>query len=543
MICIDGARDLIDFFPVAIQGLESTIEMSFLGYDYYLKHADGDLNILLYTGLKKGEASSYLYSTDFFDWMSNIDLTHIDGEVCISSYFDSYTESGKCVILVEGRGSTSSPLVFEIRKSSDDSVVYSSELNMELSSVEDMFYHKNLTGVVGGTGGVADRSSTPNGLPDNGKNFVFVHGYNVNGSDARGWASEFYKRMYWSGSNAKFHAVSWYGYQTQWTAIHKTPNYHENVINALYTAPYLRTYINSLQGDVVIAGHSLGNMVVSSAIAKYNADVDRDFIIDGAVAMECFNPSQTKVSGMVHSDWDDYYFGQTNDFLFASEWYKLFNNDDARHDLSWRGIFTNMNNTTIYNMYSSGENVLGNIGHDQGNIVASPSYIWGSQEKLKGRMFEPMDWLVGSSVCGWGFNQYSYGAYTNSSGVTGITWYAESPSVAKNINPTNLITKPFFLKSYPDLFSTNSATAKAYAVNNNKALLAQAIPARSFAVGRNAVDSTNIYNNVNMNNYRLTLWPSSRDEDSGWQHSDVKNVSYLYTKDVYDYMVDEGGLE
>jgi hypothetical protein len=46
-----------------------------------------------------------------------------------------------------------------------------------------------------------------------------------------------------------------------------------------------------------------------------------------------------------------------------------------------------------------------------------------------------------------------------------------------------------------------------------------------------------------MNNYRLNLWPSSRDNDSGWRHSDVKNVGYLYTKDVYDYMVDKGDLE
>jgi len=402
---LDGSRDLIDFFPVAIQGLESTIEMSFLGYDYYLRHADGDLNILLYTGLKPDEAGSYLYSTDFFDWMSNIDLTHIDGEVCISDYFDSYTESGECVILVEGRGSTSAPLVLEIRKSSDNSVAYSSELNLELSSVEDMFLHKNLLSVFGVSGGAPNRSSAPNEIPTNGKNFVFVHGYNVNAEDATGWQAEFFKRLYWSGSNARFHGITWYGSESQFQSVFwdlKTPNYHENVINALYTAPYLRTYINSLQGDVIIAGHSLGNMVVSSAIAQHNADVQKSFIINGAVAMECYNPSQSKESGMDHSDWDDYYFGQTNDFLFASEWYTLFNNNDARHDLSWRGIFTNMNNTTVYNMYSSGENVLGNIAHNQGNLTHIIGYTWGCQEKLKGRMFESSQDFVGSAICGWG---------------------------------------------------------------------------------------------------------------------------------------------
>jgi pimeloyl-ACP methyl ester carboxylesterase len=528
---LDGSRDLIDFFPVAIQGLESTIEMSFLGYDYYLRHADGDLNILLYTGLKPDEAGSYLYSTDFFDWMSNIDLTHIDGEVCISDYFDSYTEGGKCVILVEGRGVTTSPLVFEIRKSSDNSVVYSTELKLELSSVEDMFYHKNLLSVFGVSGGAPNRSSAPNEIPANGKNFVFVHGYNVNAEDATGWQAEFFKRLYWSGSNARFHGITWYGSESQFQSVFwglKTPNYHENVINALYTAPYLRTYINSLQGDVIIAGHSLGNMVVSSAIAQHNADVQKSFIINGAVAMECFNPSQDKEWNMVHSDWDDYYFGQTNDFLFASEWYTLFNNNDARHDLSWRGIFTNMNDTTIYNMYSSGENVLGNITHDKGNYAASASYIWGSQEKLKGRMFEATDWLIGSAACGWGININDY-----------FEWYP-----GPGYNPTNLITKPFFLKSYPDLFSTSSATAQAYASANNKALLAKAIPARTFAVGRNAVGSTNIYKNVDMNTTTYQNgWPSSRGNNLNWRHSDIKNVSYLYNYEAYNYIVTEGNLQ
>jgi hypothetical protein len=291
-------------------------------------------------------------------------------------------------------------------------------------------------------------------------------------------------------------------------------------------------------------------MVVSSAIAKYNADVEKYFIINGAVAMECYNSSQDKESGMIHSDWDDYYFGQTNDFLFASEWYTLFNNNDARHDLSWRGIFTNMSNTTVYNMYSSGENVLGNIGYDQGNLTHLSGYTWGCQEKLKGRMFEASDWLVGSAVCGWGFNQYNYGAYTNSSGVTGITWYAESPSVAENINPTNLITKPFFLKSYPDLFSTNLATAKSYAANNNKSLLAKAIPARSFAVGRNDVDINNsvVQVNVNMNtdHQEENVWPLSRlqgSSEDNWLHSDIKDIGYIYNYKAYDYIVEKGGLK
>jgi len=114
--------------------------------------------------------------------------------------------------------------------------------------------------------------------------------------------------------------------------------------------------------------HSLGNVLTCSAIEDHNLQVDKYFMLNAAVPSEAFDGglANTSTNGnyLVHEDWGQYYFGQTNDFLFASEWYKLFNNNDARHDLSWRGIFTNMNNTTIYNMYSSGENVRGKEYHE-----------------------------------------------------------------------------------------------------------------------------------------------------------------------------------
>jgi hypothetical protein len=33
--------------------------------------------------------------------------------------------------------------------------------------------------------------------------------YNVNPDQARGWESDIFKRMYWSGSHAKFYGVTW----------------------------------------------------------------------------------------------------------------------------------------------------------------------------------------------------------------------------------------------------------------------------------------------------------------------------------------------
>ncbi len=65
--------------------------------------------------------------------------------------------------------------------------------------VETMFRHKNLVNAVGMAPDTHDRETAPN-WPDelnNHQAFVFVHGYNVNQQQARGWQAEFFKRLWW----------------------------------------------------------------------------------------------------------------------------------------------------------------------------------------------------------------------------------------------------------------------------------------------------------------------------------------------------------
>ena len=44
-----------------------------------------------------------------------------------------------------------------------------------------------------------------------------------------------------------------------------------------------------MKGEVSVMAHSLGNMVVSSAIALEGMDVDRYFLLDAAVAAEAYD--------------------------------------------------------------------------------------------------------------------------------------------------------------------------------------------------------------------------------------------------------------
>src|SRR6185503_9363888 len=109
-------------------------------------------------------------------------------------------------------------------------------------------------------------------------------GYNVNPTQARGTFSEVFKRLYWSGSHAKFYGVSWDGSTTQLGGA-LTPDLQTNIVNAFRTAPLLKGFLDTLtNGPVIVAAHSLGNMVCLSALNDSGAHMDKFFMMDAAAA-------------------------------------------------------------------------------------------------------------------------------------------------------------------------------------------------------------------------------------------------------------------
>lgn len=237
-----------------------------------------------------------------------------------------------------------------------------------------------------------------------------------------------------------------------------------------------------------------------------------------------------------HTEWVQYYFPPPKrDFLFASEWYKLFPENDPRHLLSWRGIFSDAPGTTRVNYWSDGEEVLGNIPIYLPDLPGAPTsltkYSWGTQEKIKGLW--PSSFMQ-AKWAGWGFNEE-------------IEDWLRDPAVAKLIdrNPatTSLKTQPFFRKEPAALFLNDDGAAAAFANSNRFQLLASAIPARTFAMGANEVregfDSYNMQANTNG-------WPDEerRPRKKGkWLHGDIKSVAYLYVHKVFENFVERGNLQ
>jgi hypothetical protein len=203
----------------------------------------------------------------------------------------------------------------------------------------------------------------------------------------------------------------------------------------------------------------------------------------------------------------------------------------------------------MYNFYSggvNGEEVVTNVPHNIDFLDwhwypwGWVAYPWGGQEKLKGRMLTGE--ILGSRWGGWGFNTSDYGSSEGDPPVYRPPTHEE----ALAITPEELKTKPFFRRTPAELFDANETAAKDYAKpmeqhGHLEELLAKAIPARTYAIGANAVPSMGTARNVNLPEDDMKNgWPQER--AGRWKHSDFKDVAFVYTYKVYERVVGIGGL-
>ena len=397
-------------------------------------------------------------------------------------------------------------------------------LYLSISGVEQMYRWINLRHVTGETEtrttDVNQPANNPDSLSD-GKQFVFVHGYNVNEQSARGWSAEMFKRLYQSHSHAMFTAVTWYGEEGQWPVFGITPDYYENVVNAFDTASNLAVTVNALPGQKYIAGHSLGNMVVSSAIADWGLNVNAYFAIDAAVAMEAYNSGIGENPHLVPTQyWPNYH---TN--LWASYWFSLFPPGDNRTNLTWQNRFGNI--PAAYDYYSSTEDVLADAD-GQSHSVFATAYSWMNQEMYKGSWASAIITLFSHSEAGWSFNIY----YSN---------YGVDDANA--IPNSKLMTNSFFGSFSDSALYGSGGSAEAAIPAVREKVLADGIPALSNPLGSNLLNGFGQNVDRNMNGYKGLnadgLWPRSGDD---WQHSDIAKIAYPFNHRVFEQIVTDGGL-
>jgi hypothetical protein len=577
---VNGRSDLIDFTPLWLDVKEV---MKILPPGEENKYRIRSKGVkFIQTDLSRDEIN--LFHRSFYDYCG-ANLNEMSHESAVFPSGDGSVEqvtelspafldlmkkdSSKGVLMVEGafeQGSLALEVVSPSRQ-----ILFRKEAPLRFVPIEKMYRWINLRGITGGSEEMPTRAGVPSGLPDsecNGKQFIFVHGLNVNEHDARCSAAEMFKRLYMSGSKAMYTAIAWHGTQGQkWYEFlgfdlkgvgRRTSNYYANEMNAFHTAPALVEAVRQLPGSKIISAHSLGNILVSSAIHDHGLAVDKYFMLNGASPSEAYDGSRFKpdpaVNPMVHDEWRAY-LPRT----WASCWHEPFLKwaDDGRGKLTWSNRFSSVT-SVAYNYYSSGDEAFELLGTTPTSGAGydltqqgTGRYSWSKQELFKGRnnSDDPIvaSMEFGSDWAGWGFNGYRY--YTpmvpGGTGTPESEWIRTYDVTTANGLPfsTLMFSSPVFFTNPPAMFNSTIDP------DTQNRILAYGIPALSAAIGHEKIGSLvspAVQENIDMNAFnRPNGWwrPKSFGQlGERWLHSDMFEVAYCYVYEVFDDFVRRGGL-
>ena len=543
---VNGRDDLIDFFPVWLdmaQILDSIPEDS--GYTYRLR--SGSFNAV-WTSLSRNEAGKYLVSDvggcgpQLNQNAHAATTTNVTASgILIPEPFINMIRSdpNKGVVLLEGRAAASNrEIALDVWRG--NTRCWTTNLTLSLSTVENMYNRFNLRPDSSSYGYFITTPPPNCPVRDSTKRVVFLHGFLVSDQEARGWHAKMFKRLHQSGSNARFWGVTWKG-DEQWIPVwplnNPGLNYHANVINAFNSTSLLKQGIEAIGGDVTVIAHSLGNMIVSSAIADRNMNVSRYIMLNAAVPSEAYDGSlanENPTNSLVHTAWKSF-----APRTWASTRYQLF---DGIHNglsrLTWRNRFDSVpSRTQVFNYFNAQDEVfeLYSVTPGWNDGADWYQYAWHKQEAYKGRFgTDPLAGAAGTSDAGWGFSL---------SCVRPGVRARLNPYTATDANNASLDllrADPVHLHAPADKIFTNGYTG---ALSNN--YRARGIPALSPAVGITQVEKFN--GNFNMAAMKDDdAWPTIRPNNSygtRWQHNDIKNVAYRYTYKVFKDIVEKGQLK
>jgi hypothetical protein len=421
---VNARRDLIDFFPVQLRNKELLRIFPNGNYEHIIEHPEGAFNFIEMPDIQPNSdggssgfgAGSYLRNpvveADAMQRsIQGLMKSTGDGGSELGIAFLDACENERGVLLFEATKATTVSIRYKIKKRSDGKEVAIVMRALPVSIAKNPASYQYLLDLAPAADGQAVADPT-NPLDEKFRNsrkdrwFVMLHGYNVNPNQAKAMHSEVFKRLWHVGFDSRYVAVTWKGDVTQ-IGYKISPDYWRNVYNAFASSSPLAHKINQLTGasksKTVIAAHSLGNMVVSSAICDHGLLAEQYYMTNSAVAKEAYVPAarDLEVNKMSHPSWRNTHAP----LLWASNWYQLFN--DGRNGLSWAGRFSTLNTmTTPINYYSSGEDIAtDNDGSLPLEAARNGKRAWVAQEMFKGSILQDIiaGWNRGSwqSHGGW----------------------------------------------------------------------------------------------------------------------------------------------
>jgi len=548
---VDGRNDLVNFLPIGVDVSAFASRWSALDVDYrIMAYSSGLRNAkLTLADIQWSQVGDAAFGEDFDihgNALYEAPVAALGTGTNLPPSFVTLSQSGRSTLFVEFPDEQrNDSLYLRIYSKSNGSCLYSQAIRLHIGNIANMVGWLNLRGVSGGSGGVPTRLDTPDWPADEHEsgNVVFVHGYNMEeDTETSLWAKNVFKKLWWAGLDRGFVAVQWRGNEGQsYIEVpivgYVTPNYYGNVQNAFATASALKTAMDGLGGPKWFLAHSLGNMLVSAAIQDYEMPHEKYFMLNAAVAMEAYDPTngitQASHDNLTPEAWTNYV-----DRVRATHWHELFPESDGRHTLTWKGRFCNV--TNIVNFYSTQEEVVCN-GDGRPKDIAR-DYSWYNQEYCKG------NWTLMNHLNegGWAFNRY-YDTITHPDPDNELIEIVEHkpPVEANALSDQELQQHPLFL-DFADQEMHTSSNGQIVASNYlyRAEMLAYAIPAESYAVGANPVpgltpmteyDSSGaLYYNHDMAflfTYGCDDLPENHATDTkmmhrNWQHSTFVQRSY-----------------
>lgn len=119
---------------------------------------------------------------------------------------------------------------------------------------------------------------------EEGKQIVFVHGWNMEEGGTASYAEISFKRLWWQNYKGRFSSVYW---PTGTSLL----SYMPSEFKAWKCGSALKDYVNSLKDkgrSVNVMAHSMGNIVVGSAL-KEGAEIGVYALLNAAIPAECYD--------------------------------------------------------------------------------------------------------------------------------------------------------------------------------------------------------------------------------------------------------------
>ena len=473
------------------------------------------------------------------------------------------------VLLVEGRKKEAA-IALEFRRKGK--TLFSVEFKPDIRGVMDMMGQLDLYG------GRAVYKPCPIKDPDyqpNETTVFYFHGFKVSKTYSEGWNADAFKRLYQSQSNAKFVGVAWPGMNEN----RSFPGlfFHRCAEEAFTCAKKFADFYENAKLNkkrTVLMAHSLGNMLVSSAIQDHDVSPSAYFMLNGAVASEAYDakryradPGQTQ--HLIYPEWymaDEY--GDSYPLMtYSTEWHKLFADgtseaDKSRAALTWIKRFDQVPvRTTMYNFYTLGDEVfeinkgkdfwqgtgarlmLKNIGPSWLKFIKwldidAARYCWQKQEIGKG--IEHMNFMSDSDMGGWGFNPRPGATVEQAEGNNNLRWYQRYATRDLTDTPETrgkLKKNPVFNVKPENVFKDLTSVLSKDLQNK---MLCDAIPVISTAMGRTYASGSWI--GENMDDYKSEWGRDDDTYDTRWLHCDLKDMAYFFTYKLWDKFVELGSL-